>query len=356
MKNKFQQDIMSQIGVLNSKLFSTVDDNYPIGLVKGKLGLCVYFYYLSRWEERDDFKEIAENLLDDVVSRLSNTIDITVESGLAGVAIGISHLIKENFIDGDINEVLEDVDSAIFKKLAFLVYKDAKKYIRKAELIHILYYLYVRYKEQTEVDKQYIFQELMIRTVEMFKDDLQLSFFDEHFSFSIRNFQLPFFLFVFAKIYDLNIYNDRITKILEEYIKHIVSIYPVSHANRLYLLCGLINVKPCLSGYGKEIDNHIQLLKDGIDIEYIINKEMRNQDIYLMEGLSSVYMLLYYLQLKHPAYCIDYYPQLFFTKISNSEAWSALQNREFYFHKYNGLLDGFPGAYLVLLNLKKYLL
>ncbi|MDR1644665.1 MAG: hypothetical protein LBS05_02405 [Tannerellaceae bacterium] len=109
---------MTQMDVLNSKLLSSVDDDatYPIDLTNGKLGLCIYYYYLSRWEEKEEFKQIAEKLLDDVVSHLSETMNVTVETGLAGVAIGISYLVKEKFIGGEINKVLEDVDNSILKK------------------------------------------------------------------------------------------------------------------------------------------------------------------------------------------------------------------------------------------------
>lgn len=73
-----------------------------------------------------------------------------------------------------------------------------------------------------------------------------------------------------------------------------------------------------------------------------------------MDGVSSVYIMLYYLQKKHPAYSIDYDPQLFLTKISNSEAWNSLLSNELYLNKYNKLFDGFPGAYLVMLHIKRH--
>jgi hypothetical protein len=331
-----------------------VDDTYPIGLIDGKLGLCIYYYYLSRWEEKEEYKQTAEKLLDDVVSNLSITSDVTVETGLAGIAIGITHLVKEKFIAGDINEILEDVDSNIFKKLAFLEYNDTKYQIPKAEFIQLLYYLYLRHTEQTSSDNAYIFQELIIKTIEIFKHNLQADFFHEYFSFSLQNFHLPFFLYVISKIYNLNIYNDRITKIMEELIHIIVSTTPVLQANRLYLLWGLIHSKSCLPRYKKEIDAHIHLLKESIDIDHIINVELKNQDIYIKDGLSGIYILLYYIQMKYPEYSIDYNPQLFFNKLSNSEAWNALLSRRFYFLNNIGLFDGFPGANLVLLHIKKH--
>jgi hypothetical protein len=322
--------IVNQIDILNNQLIESLDE-YPIDLTNGKMGFCIYYYYLSRWEEKEEFKQIAGKLLDDIVGNLSETMNITVESGLAGIAIGISHLVKEKFVDGDINEILEDVDSYILKKLLFLETKDSKNQIPKAELIHLLYYLYLRYAEQTSYDDKYIFQELIITTIEMFKHDLQADFFNEYFSFSLRNFHLPFFLYVISKIYDLNIYSVRIIKILEEFINQILSMFPVLQANRLYLLWGLIYIKPCLSDYKKEIDSHIHLLKEAIDIDYIINIELKNQDIYIKDGLSGIYILLYCIQMKYPEYGIDYNPQLFFNKIGNSEAWDSLLGRRFYF-------------------------
>jgi hypothetical protein len=40
---------MNQMDALNSNLLSSVDDDaYPIGLVNGKLGLCIYYYLKLR--------------------------------------------------------------------------------------------------------------------------------------------------------------------------------------------------------------------------------------------------------------------------------------------------------------------
>lgn len=347
---------MNIIDILNNDSLPLEAKNYPVGLVSGKMGICIYYYYLSRWEENCVYEKIAESLLDNIISELSDTNDITVETGLAGVAIGISYLVKEHFINGDIDEILEDVDSFIFKRLTFLSYEDINQYISKSELLHLLYYLYMRYVESESSDNQYIFQELLIRTIEIFKEDLQANFFIEHFSFSLEKFHLPFFMYIFSKIYTLNIYNNRITKMFEEFSRYIIYTYPVSQANRLYLMCGLICIKPCLPNYRKEIEFRIQLLKKGINVEYIVNNELRNQDIYIMNGVSSVYLMLIYLQKKYPAYRIEFNSQLLFEKISYSNAWNSLISNGLYLKLYNKFFDGFPGAYLVMLHIKKHFL
>jgi len=342
---------MIQIEILNKKLLSLIDE-CPLGLANGKMGLCIYFYYLSRMEKKDEFKIIAENLFDDVINNLSETTNISFESGLAGIAIGISHLVKEKFVEGDINEVLEDIDSCIFRKLVFYDDKVNTSPNHQAIYIQLLYYLYIRYKAQTSYDEKFIFQELMIKIIEKIKNNIQVYFLYEHLSFSINNFHLPTFLYIISKIYNLNIYNTRIIKILEEYINQILSIIPILHANRLYLLWGLINIKECLPAYKKEIDSQIHILRGIINIDKIINIELRDQDIYIINGVSIIYILLFIIQIKYPEYRIDYSPQSFHNRISNTKALNLILNRKLYFYEHSGLINGFPGAYLVLLHIK----
>jgi hypothetical protein len=143
-------------------------------------------------------------------------------------------------------------------------------------------------------------------------------------------------------------------KILVEFIDQILSTIPVLHANRLYLLYGLICIKPCLPGYQKEIESHISLLRENIDVEKIINIELKNQDIYIIDGISLVYILLLSIKMEYPKYEIDFSTQLFFNKIKKSEAWNTLLNREYYNYNYRGLLNGFPGVYLILLHINRH--
>lgn len=344
---------MSNISTLNSKLVSSIDDKYPIDLAYGKMGICIYFYYLSRWEDNDEYKQIADRLLDEIIDKLSNKENMGVAYRLAGVAVGISHLVKEKFIGGDINEILEDVDSHIFKILAFL--KNEESNYSNHILIYLLFYSCLRFKEQSSSDGKYIFQEFIIKIVEIFQRNLFSDFSNEHFSFYTHKYQYFTSLYVISNIYDLNIYNYRITKIIEEIIGPILSTIPVLQVNRLYLLCGLLCIMPCLQNCTREINAHIHLLKEKIDIDYLVNVELKNQDIYIKNGISLVYILLFFIQHKYPDYQFDYNLSLFYNKINSSEAWNALISREDYYNVHRGLLDGFPGAYLISLFIKKHL-
>jgi len=342
---------MSHIDTLNRKLISSIDEKYPSGLTDGKMGICLYFYYLSFWKKNKEYKQVAEKLLYEISNRLSRSMDLSVETGLAGISIGISHLVTAKFVEGDINEILEDVDNRIYKHLVFLKNKELTH--EKPELIHYLYYLNLRYAALSDADDKFIFKELIIKTVEMFYFNLKDSFFNENSSFSAKNYQTPFFLYVMSKVCSLNIYNKRIEKIVEEFIGSILSAIPISQANRLYLLWGILHIKSHLPNFQDKINSHIYLLKERIDVEHIINVELKNQDIYLKDGISLVYILLFSIQERFPEHKIDFCPKTIFKRIEDSEAWESLLKREYYHSKRKGLLNGFPGAVLVLSHIKK---
>ena len=345
---------MNQIDILNKNLVSSVEDTFSLDLTNGKMGLCIYFYYLSRWEKKEEYQEIAEKLLNEIINRLSGRMDLSVEIGLSGISLGISHLIKEKFVEGDINEILEDVDSRIYQHLFFL--KNNELIFQKQELIHYLYYLYVRYTEMSSSDDMFIFQELIIKTIEMFFNNLKADFFSEKLSFSVKNYQAPLFLYVISKICSLNFYNKRIEKIVEDFIITILSTIPLLHANRLFLLWGILHIKPYLPNYQKIINFQICLLKEKIDIEFIMNEELKNQDIYVKDGLSLVYILLCSIQEKYIENAIHLNPRTIYNRIKNSAAWEKLLKNEYYKSIHKGLLNGFPGVNLVLLHIKNHFL
>ncbi|MDL2277483.1 hypothetical protein LJC57_02715 [Parabacteroides sp. OttesenSCG-928-G07] len=333
---------------LNKMLLQSMGKNYPVGLAQGQMGISIYFYHLSRMEQNENFKSLAEKLLDDTLEKLSLDSSINVEKGLAGIALGITHLIKEGFVEGDVNELLEDIDNVIFKKLAFPQYSAAYK---KDELLHLLYYLSVRLNDQTDEEGRYIFQELIIKAINQFAAGLKGDFFNEYFSFSVYHYHLPVFVYVCSKLLGQNFYNERIHKILEEFEPMILGRFPLLHANRLYLLCGMLPLIPYMRNpQWKDYAGHLQ---KEISVTDIFVKEMKNKHIFVSNGLSLIYLLLFYLENNHPAYRIDYSPDDFYRKITESEAWTSLFKRDYYFNIHRGLLNGFPGVQLVLSLIQK---
>jgi len=267
---------------------------------------------------------------------------------LAGVGIGIMYLIKNRFVEGHLNELLESIDNPIYRRIAFQ--KDSSNF-SSTTLLHLTGYLYIRLKDQTDRNLQVLYQELIIKVLNMLYDRIDDGFLNEPYSFSISHYQLPLYLWIMSKLIEAGFYNDRIYRMLDTLQWQILSHFPILHANRLFLLWGMLHLKPYLKH--ESWDNYIGLLYREISVDEILDREMIDRKIFIDNGLSGIYILLHLINRTFPDYAIPFDPQTFYDKIQNSDAWNALMKRDYFYTIHQGLLNGFPGVQLVIYELGK---
>ncbi len=333
----------------NQKLLNSIDDEYPLGLFYGKMGICIYFFQLSRDEDNDEYNIIAKDLLQNCINNLSLHHSIKVEDGLAGIGLGIIYLVNANYIEGNLNDILKEIDDVIFKKLSFPAYN--YEYSSK-DLLHILVYLYYRYIEQSDIDEKNIHENLIIKTVNKLYDNMDSIFFYEPYSISIYDYNTPLFLWITGQLLSANFYNVRLMRIIEELTPQILYKLPILNVNRLYLLTGILNLKSHLQNY--HWNRFADLLYKEIRFDEIIENEMKNRNIFVNNGLSMVYILILYVNKSYPDIKIVYDPCKIYEGIINSDSWNALRNREYYYNIHRGLINGFPGVELIINHLEKY--
>ena len=169
--------LASQIDSLNKHLIGSLHTSYPFGLAHGKMGLLIYLYHLYDYTQEAIYKEKAERLLDDLLENdLSKNAELTVEEGLCGVALGLDYIVKKQFVDGDINDLLSGIDDLLFKKLVF---GNMESRYSLSQLIHFLYYIYKRLEIQTNDNERFPFEGLAIKLVNQLADLIDASFFEE---------------------------------------------------------------------------------------------------------------------------------------------------------------------------------
>ena len=339
----------SLIHSLNTRLISFLEkrDHLPLGLTNGRMGICIYFYYLNSIYNNNSYKELADRLIDEVFENVDLIKTIDVKNGLAGIGLGIDYLIKNNYVKGNVNIILSDVDDIIFKNLSYSKYYEK---IDSLSLTHILYYLSIRLENQIQDSKtEYLYKELVIDTVNNLYERLSSNFYEEPLAYN-TDYLLPQLLFVLGKLYHFDFYNYRLNKIIEELSYKVLSIYPILHSNRLYLLWGMDYLnKQTKDEYW---DKPISLLKDNIDLNHILSYELRNKNILFNDGLASI---CYFIN-KLTSYFDNKELELFrgqaISKIENSQLWMFLNDNQQYFEKYIGLYNGFPSAILTLHKLQ----
>jgi len=335
---------------LTDKLLSSELISYPVGLFHGKMGLSIYLYQLSKIESNPEYQSIAEQLLDEILLRdLSSNHPIDVEDGLAGVGLGVSWLLKNGFIEGDLNELLEVIDDMIFRRIAF---QENQSLFSPTQLLHLTGYLYIRLKEQTDANLRTLYQDLIIKVLNMLYAKIDDDFLNESYAFSAYHYQLPVLLWVVSKLLETGFYNYKIYKMLDDLRLRTLSRFPLLHSNRLFLLWGMLHLMP----YVHHVSwiNYIRLLYREINLDEILENEITDRKIFISNGLSMIYILLHSINTNFPEYQIPFAPQTIYNKLQNSDAWNAMLERDYFFQIHHGLLNGFPGVQLVLSHIKQH--
>ncbi|MCL2651597.1 MAG: hypothetical protein FWD60_11325 [Candidatus Azobacteroides sp.] len=110
VKIKVQTELLQRIARY-LMLHSSFTDN--IGLLNGKTGIAFFFYHYASYTKRNVYSDFADELIDQIYKEIHINIPLNFKDGLCGIAWSIEYLIQNGFIEGDPDEVLEDLDKRI---------------------------------------------------------------------------------------------------------------------------------------------------------------------------------------------------------------------------------------------------
>ena len=335
-------NIIFDIAEINDKIITYINPQKRVDLEAGKMGSCIYFFRQARWLNELKYQELAEKLLDEIFIGLIKEGNVLSPYELAQIGIGIEYLVEQKYIKGNINIILSDLDSLLYRKLT---HNSAIFNYQIIGIIPTLYFICMRIKQQKKgSDSKFMMEEVCIK----FFNDLYLSldyrFYEEPLLFNFFDYKLPQFLYVVRKMYSLEFYNYRIIEVLKEISGLILSRMPVLHANRLYLLWSLLHLKNATGLY--TWNEQIDMLINYIDYQKIIQSELHNKDVFIRDGVAGIYLLLN--ALKDSSHPILFDKTLFRKRIEESYIW----NDELAYENL-GLINGFSGliwVYFSILN------
>lgn len=86
-----------------------------IGLFNGKLGIIIFLFHYAQYVNNDIYNQFAEKILEEVFNYISDDIPLNFFEGLLGIGWSIEYLYQNKFIEGDTNEILEELDRKVLK-------------------------------------------------------------------------------------------------------------------------------------------------------------------------------------------------------------------------------------------------
>ncbi len=117
-----------------------------IGLLNGKMGIAIYFFHWYKFTNDEIYQKFAEELIDEIFEEVTSNTLMNFENGLAGIGWGIEYLIKKEYLEGDSNVILEDIDFFVLNN----VLDNMEKIASLDEVIGYGIYFLCRLKKQKE--------------------------------------------------------------------------------------------------------------------------------------------------------------------------------------------------------------
>lgn len=92
-----------------------------VGLDKGRMGISAFFYALNHSGASTDYpiEMMADNLMSSIYEDITKKIELSVETGLAGIGVGTDFLLEKNILEGDADDLLSDIDKEMQKERNF---------------------------------------------------------------------------------------------------------------------------------------------------------------------------------------------------------------------------------------------
>ncbi len=144
--------------------------NHNIGLLNGKLGVVIFFYFYARYSKITYYDTFAGELLDEIYSEINVNNSVNFNDGLCGIGWGIDFLIRNKFVEGDVNEILVDIDKTIFYRDIEIIIDDNLKFDFKG---HVSYVINRNFNDQKIFNKSYLLKLHDLLQSSLFSEDYE---------------------------------------------------------------------------------------------------------------------------------------------------------------------------------------
>jgi len=97
------------------------------GLVRGKMGISVFFFHYARYTNNKLFEEYAMELIGEIQNQIHVHSPADYERGIAGIGVGFDYLLRNHFLEAD-NDIFDDFDQRMFRAVMYDPWQDFSLY------------------------------------------------------------------------------------------------------------------------------------------------------------------------------------------------------------------------------------
>lgn len=208
------EDILKDIFLC---LSSQTTNSQPANLFYGKTGKSIFFYCYARYVKNMTIQAIGNTLLDEVSDQMSTLNTLCFDKGVAGVGYALEWLSKNEFIQINTDEILQEIDDGLYKAV---VYKKSPNIsLTNGTIGRGLYFLGRANSENfnTHRFRTIMHKECVILLIDEIKDILNKDNTPIYLSKNLS--ELSAALMFISKMVELNIYPEISEKVLFKLIE-----------------------------------------------------------------------------------------------------------------------------------------
>lgn len=269
-------------------LLKDAPDIKNAGLLNGKMGISLYFFLLAEETNNPEYNDFAGQLLDEVYEDVNNNqLPADFANGLAGIAWGIEHLARHEFVDADTDLILQDVDDRIYR---FLTDNNGLPAGVRRGIMGYMLYILSRLEGKnlhTENTATIIFKHVLTDLIN------QLSAVIEENNLGTREpvlfdiaWELPLSIVILSRCLAMQVHRLKIERILDDLSPIVLSLYPRLSSHRLVLLYSIECILQQIPL--PKWKQHSNLLRENIQMETVLDDELKNKHIHFLNGSTGI--------------------------------------------------------------------
>jgi hypothetical protein len=344
IKNEFKSIIDFHLQRIANALLLNASFINNLGLLNGKMGIAIFFYHYSGYTGKENYKNFAKELINEVFQEINIETPIDFANGLTGIGWSIEYLNKKGLVSEEKYPTLAEIDKTIY----FNSLKTPLILVNKEDLCSYgLYYLSRLNEHKNENSLNILVKKQLL--IYLHDDCEKMMTQDELFGFEVpilTTNQLNSLVFFLCKIQELQLFPIKITK-LESFLPHYIKlkveksdsiIENFTLKKLLENLCSNITNKELINDYKNIIGSLEEKLKFNFQYNESLIKEL---------NILAWYSLLYPIEYNHYSNFKALIENAF-NEINNEKNWDRVIDKLYYGNI--GLDNGIAGQGLSLLN------
>lgn len=257
-------------------------------LPKGEMGVCIYYFVMGRMAHDACLTQKGEKALQRIMSGMARYKKLSIEKGVTGLGLGVTYLLRHGYVEGDINEVLRDIDSYVYKGIEVII-ENEELTDGKLPVLDVLIYFVERYVDTLNPVRKMFYQRMVTRLFNHVYVHRPDTFYQESLPFNLMK-DSCLFMSVLVRIHELGIERKRIARIFNEMKIFLFSNVPLSQANRLQLLTVARMVGKCTDD--SDWLDYADRLSQGVSLHHVLEEELMDKSILPMSGVIGVWLLV----------------------------------------------------------------